>query len=143
MDKTSKAYKIAKEQMLDHDPFSQWLGIEILEIEDGYCKVALTVRKEMVNGMNIAHGGITYSLSDSAFAFASNSHGKLAVSIETSITHSQAVHIGDRLTATATIEHKNHKIGTYHVKVLNQNDEIVALFKGTVYRKSTDWEITS
>ena len=139
MDKQVLAYRISEELMYDQDPFSKWLGIEIIELGPGSCTIKMTVRKEMVNGFNIAHGGITYSLADSALAFASNSHGKQAVSIETSISHNRVVYIGDELTAIATEEHLNNKIGTYHVKVFNQNDEIVALFKGTVYRRKIDW----
>ena len=139
MDKQVLAYRIAKELMFDQDPFSKWLGIEIIELGPGSCSLKMIVRKEMVNGFNIAHGGITYSLGDSALAFASNSHGKQAVSIESSITHCKVVYIGDELTAIATEEHLNGKIATYHVKIFNQNDEIVALFKGTVFRRKMDW----
>ena len=139
MDKQGLAHRIAKEMMYDQDPFSQWLGIEIIELGPGSCSLKMKVRKEMVNGFNIAHGGITYSLADSALAFASNSHGRQAVSIETSITHSKVVHIDDELTAIATEEYFSEKIATYHVKIFNQNDEIVALFKGTVYRRKIDW----
>lgn len=139
MDKQALAYRIAKEMMYDQDPFSKRLGIDIVELGPGSCTLKLTVRKNMVNGFNIAHGGIAYSLADSALAFASNSHGKQAVSIETSITHCKVAYIGDELTAIATEENINNKIGTYHVKIFNQNDEIVALFKGTVFRRNIDW----
>ena len=64
------------DKMYQNDAFSQWLGIEVVEVKDGYCKLNMTVRKEMLNGFQIAHGGIAYSLADSALAFASNSHGR-------------------------------------------------------------------
>ena len=86
-------------KMLSQDAFSSWLGIEILEVEKGKCKVAMTIRKEMLNSMNKAHGGISYSLADTAFGFAANTHGKFAVSIETSINHIEALNEGDYLTA--------------------------------------------
>ncbi len=136
----SKAWKIA-EAMYANDSYSQWLGIDILEMETGYCVAKMTVREEMTNGFKIAHGGITYGLSDSAFAFASNSQGRKAVSVETSISHIAKVDIGDVLTATAKEESLSNKIAVYNITVVNQNGEKVALFKGTVYRTSKDWEI--
>ena len=126
--------------MYTNDNFSQWLGIHILEIKHGYSKIQMTVRKEMTNGFDIAHGGISYSFADSAFAFASNSEGQLAVSIETSISHTSSIHINDVLTAVATMENTSHKLAIYNVKVTNQDNIIVALFKGTVYRKSKKWD---
>ena len=126
-------------KMLSQDAYSQWLGIEILECEIGRCKVALTVRKEMLNSMNKAHGGITYSLADTAFGFAANTHGKYAVSIETSINHIEAVIEGDNLTAESVIEKVNNKLG-FNIIEVKRGDELVALFKGVVYRTNKDWE---
>ena len=126
-------------KMLSKDPYSQWLGIEILECEIGRCKVAMTVRKEMLNSMNKAHGGITYSLADTAFGFAANTHGKFAVSIETSINHIEAVNEGDYLVAESVIEKVNNKLG-FNIIEVKRGDEMVALFKGVVYRTSKDWE---
>jgi acyl-CoA thioesterase len=120
-------------KMLSQDPYSQWLGIEILECEIGRCKVAMTVRKEMLNSMNKAHGGITYSLADTAFGFAANTHGKFAVSIETSINHIEAVNEGDFLVAESVIEKVNNKLG-FNIIEVKRGDEMVALFKGVVYR---------
>ncbi|MCB0399902.1 MAG: PaaI family thioesterase, partial [Winogradskyella sp.] len=74
-------------KMLSLDPFSQWLGIEILECEIGRCRLGMTVKKQMLNSMGKAHGGISYALADTAFGFTANTHGKYAVSIETSINH--------------------------------------------------------
>jgi acyl-CoA thioesterase len=126
-------------KMLSQDAYSQWLGIEILECELGRCKVALMVRKEMLNSMNKAHGGITYSLADTAFGFAANTHGKFAVSIETSINHIEAVNEGDYLTAESVIEKVNNKLG-FNIIEVKRGTEMVALFKGVVYRTSKDWE---
>lgn len=131
--------KAVVDRMMSQDWFSQWLGIEVLNIGPGTCTLRMTVKKEMLNGFAIAHGGITYSLSDSALAFASNSHGKMAVSVETSISHIAAVKQGDVLTATANERSCSNKIGVYEVVVTNQSNATVALFKGTVYRKSQDW----
>ena len=126
-------------KMLSLDPYSQWLGIEILECEIGRCKVAMTVRKEMLNSMNKAHGGITYSLADTAFGFAANTHGKFAVSIETSINHIEAVNEGDYLEAESVIEKVNNKLG-FNIIEVKRGDEMVALFKGVVYRTQKEWE---
>jgi acyl-CoA thioesterase len=126
-------------KMLSQDAYSQWLGIEILECELGRCKVAMTVRKEMLNSMNKAHGGITYSLADTAFGFAANTHGKFSVSIETSINHIEAVNEGDYLTAVSVIEKVNNKLG-FNIIEVKRGDELVALFKGVVYRTQKDWE---
>lgn len=131
--------KAVVDKMYNGDAFSQWLGIERVEEKVGYSKLRMTVREEMTNGFKIAHGGITYSLADSALAFASNSHGRQAVSIETSISHTKAVHIGDIITAEATELNLTNATGIYDIKVRNQNDEVVALFKGTVYRTKKEW----
>ncbi len=139
MNSKEKAYAIAKTLMFDKDAFSQWLGIEILDLDAGSALLQLTVRPEMTQGFGIAHGGITYSLADSALAFASNAHGIKALSVETSISHLLAVQSGDILTAKATEESLSNKFGIYHVKITNQEDKTVALFKGTVYRTSKEW----
>lgn len=127
--------------MYNNDPFSQWLRIERLEDAPGRSVLRMTVRPEMCNGFGIAHGGITYSLADSALAFASNSHGMKAVSVETSISHTAPVRSGDLLTATAEEEHRSNKIANYRVAVMNQEDKVVALFKGIVYRTGKEWEV--
>ena len=124
--------------MLAQDAYSQWLGIEILECEIGRCKVAMKVRPEMLNSMQKAHGGITYSLADTAVGFAANTHGKFAVSIETSINHIEAVNEGDYLIAESVIEKVNNKLG-FNIIEVKRGDELVALFKGVVYRTNKDW----
>ncbi|MDN3724406.1 hotdog fold thioesterase [Aequorivita sp. SDUM287046] len=126
-------------KMLSQDAFSSWLGIEIIECEVGRVKVGLTIRKEMLNSMNNAHGGISYSLADTAFGFAANTHGKYAVSIETSINHIEALNEGDYLTAESVIEKVVNKLG-FNIVEVKRGDELVALFKGVVYRTSKDWE---
>lgn len=125
--------------MYNGDAFSQWLGIERIEDARGRSVLRMTVRPEMTNGFNIAHGGITFSLADSALAFACNSQGKKSVSIECSINHIIQVNVGDVLTAVATESTKSIKLGVYHIVVTNQNGVDVALFKGVVYRTSKDW----
>lgn len=126
--------------MMAKDYFSQWLGIEILEVKEGYSRLKMTVREDMLNGFGIAHGGITYSFADSALAFASNSHGQKAVSVETSISHTVSLKSGDEIIAEAYEEHCSNKIGIYSIKIFKSFDmSVVALFKGTVYRTSKIW----
>ncbi len=129
------------DRMYDHDAFSQWLGIERLEVAPGRCVLRMTIRQEMTNGFAIAHGGITYSLADSALAFASNGHGRRAVSVETSISHTVALRTGDVITATAEEVSLSDKIGVYYITITRQDGKTVALFKGTVYRTSHDWDV--
>ena len=126
-------------KMYQNDLFSKWLGIDIIEKGIGKSKLVMTIRQEMVNGFGVAHGGITYSLADSALAFASNSQGRESMSIETSISHTKPCQVGDVLTAEAVEESLSYKIAVYHISVKNQNNETVALFKGTVYRTSKNW----
>lgn len=137
----SKAYQLVKQNLYDQDAFSQWLGIELQSIAVGHAVLSLTVRKDMTNGFGLAHGGISYSLADSALAFAANAHGRHSLSIETSIAHTKGAQVGDVLTATATEEHLSHKIGLYRIVIHNQYQELVAVFKGTVYRSSKEWTV--
>ena len=138
MDKIKLAKKIV-DKMYDSDWFSQWLGVERVEIKEGSCTLRMKIKKEMVNGFAIAHGGITYSLADSTLAFASNSHGRKSVSVETSISHLQPLKEGDIITAVAEEKSLSDKIGVYHITITNQDNKVVALFKGTVYRTSKNW----
>ena len=127
------------DKMISGDAFSQWLGIEILEITEGFCKLKMTVRDEMTNGFNIAHGGIAYSLADSCLAFAANADGIQAVSIETSISHTKKVASGDILIATSKEMNKSSKTTLYYITITNQDNLEVAHFKGTVYRTGKEW----
>jgi len=140
MQSKEKAEKIVA-QMYKNDAFSQWLGIERIEHDKGKSILKMVIRPEMLNGFGIAHGGITFSFADSAFAFASNSHGRLAVSIETSISHLVSLKAGDVIFATAKEINVSYKTGLYNVDVTKENGELVASFKGTVYRKSKEWEV--
>ena len=126
-------------KMISGDAFSQWLGIEVLEIATGFCKLQLKVREEMTNGFDIAHGGIAYSLADSCLAFAANSDGIQAVSIETSISHTKKVVSGDILTATSNEINKSSKTALYYITINNQNNLEIAHFKGTVFRTEKEW----
>ena len=129
------------EEMYQNDAFSKWLGIEIIELEAGSCKLKMPVRKEMCNGFGIIHGGITFSLADSALAFSANAHGRLSVALECSISFPNPVNVGDTLFAEATEVSLSNKIGIYNIPVSNQKGELVGVFKGSVYRTSKEWEV--
>ena len=120
--------------MMEHDLFSQWLGIEIIAVKEGYSKIRMTVRKEMINGFGIVHGGIAFSLADSAFAFACNNRNVLSVALDTSINFLKPVGVGDILTAEATELHNGKGTGLYHIRITNQDEQEVAMFKGLCYR---------
>ena len=120
--------------MIEKDLFSQWLGIEILEIREGYSKIKMKIRKEMQNGFGIVHGGVTFSLADSAFAFACNNRNNLSLALDTSINFIRPVHVDDDLTAEAREIHNGKSTGLYQIVINNQNAHEVALFKGTCFR---------
>jgi acyl-CoA thioesterase len=126
------------EGMLARDEFSRWLGLEVVELGTARCLCRMNVREEMVNGFGVAHGGIAYSLADSALAFASNAHGRITMSIENGISYPAAVHPGDTLSALCREESASYRVAFYLVRVTNQRDELVALFRGTVYRTSEE-----
>ncbi len=126
--------------MMAKDYFSQWLGIEVLEISEGTCKLKMQIKKDMLNGFGIAHGGIAYSFADSALAFASNSYGQKAVSIETSISHVVSLVENDIIIAEATQQSSSNKIAIYTIDIVNlTTNQKVALFKGTVYKTDKNW----
>jgi acyl-CoA thioesterase len=120
--------------MLQNDLFSQWLGIEVLEIREGYSKIRMVIRKEMVNGLGITHGGIAFSLADSAFAFACNNRNNFSVALDTAINFIKPVQEGDILTAEANEIHNGKTTGLYHISITNQHSHLIAFFKGTCFR---------
>ena len=134
-----KSPKEIVQLMMNNDTFSKWLGIEINLIDNGTCNLQAEITAEMLNGFQIAHGGISYSLADSALAFASNSRGVQCVSIETSISHVKKVSEGDVLIAEARELHRGRTTGIYDVSLKNQHNELVALFKGTVFITDKEW----
>ena len=116
------------------DTFSAWLGIEILEIAPRASIARMTVRGDMMNGLGGTHGGIVYSLADSAFSYATNSSGLLCVAIDCTVSYPAPVAVGDILTAVALQESHTNRLAFCNVTVRNQNDVIVGHFRGTVYR---------
>ncbi|MDA1081700.1 MAG: hydroxyphenylacetyl-CoA thioesterase PaaI [Gemmatimonadetes bacterium] len=124
--------------MMAKDEFSKWMGMSVVDVRPRTATVRMTVRAEMVNGFGVAHGGVAYSLADSALAFASNTHGKVTVAINNAISYPAAVNVGDVLTAVADSEGESRRLGYYRVVVRNQDDAIVATFTGTVYKTKDD-----
>jgi acyl-CoA thioesterase len=122
------------EHILNNDRFSQWLGVKILSCETGYSKISMLIREEMVNGLGIVHGGVTFALADSAFAFACNSYNRRSVALDTSINFIKPAHIGDELIAEAKEVHNGKSTGLYQIAVFNQKKEQIALFKGLCFR---------
>jgi acyl-CoA thioesterase len=120
--------------MLAKDAFSQWLGVEATEIAPRRSVVRMTVRAEMVNGFGVSHGGIVYSVADSALAFAANTNGHVTVAIENSISYPNPVNVGDTLIAVAEEESFTNRLGYFRVTVRNQNGVLVAIFRGAVYK---------
>lgn len=127
--------------MMQNDAFSKWLGIERVFDGTGQSTIRMVVRREMLNGFDILHGGVSFSLADSALAFAANSHGTQSVSIENTIHYHHPAKEGDELTATANEVSKSNKLAVYEVVVTNQKDEKIASFKGTVYRTKNEWKV--
>lgn len=133
MNNDTKARQVA-EHMLVNDPFSQWLGISILDVREGYCKLQMTLRPEMLNGFGITHGGVVFSFADSALAFACNNRNNLSVAQDTSINFTKPTKPGDVLTAETQEIHNGRSSGLYLISIYNQNGDQVALFKGTCFR---------
>lgn len=123
-------------KMMAKDAFSRWMGLEIEGVGDGWCKLKFQVKPDMLNGFEIIHGGALFSASDSAFAFACNSHGRIAVALDVSITFTKSAREGDMLFVEARELHLGNKTSVYHITTTNENGEMVALFKGTAYRTS-------
>jgi acyl-CoA thioesterase len=142
MNNSSKASpeKIVK-HMMKNDAFSQWLGIELIELTEGRCILQCNLSEKMLNGYNIAHGGVIFSLADSAVAFTSASYGRLSVTIDHSISFIKQAVAGDVLTVKAETISMGFKTGVIQVEIINQHDEFVAVVKSTVYRKSEEFDL--
>jgi len=134
MSENDKLAKMVVNKMLQDDLFSQWLDIKVLDVKEGYSKIKMMIRKEMLNGFSIVHGGIPFSLADSAFAFACNNRNNLSVALDVTITFTKAVNVGDELIAEAKEVHNGRSTGVYLITIINQKNETVGLFKGTCFR---------
>jgi acyl-CoA thioesterase len=122
--------------MSERDRFSKWLGLQVDKVDIGYCKLHYTVKEDMLNGFERIHGGVLFSASDSAFAFACNSHGIITVALDVSITFTKPCLAGETLTVEAQELHLGNKTGLYDIRTTNEKGQLVCLFKGTAYRTS-------
>ena len=120
--------------MLAQDHFSQWMGIRLIEVREKYCRIEMPVKQEMINGLRTVHGGITFSLADSALAFSSNNTNDASVALHCAMNFTKAVKMGDTLTAESILISDTRKTGVYDISIRNQNDILVASFRGTVYK---------
>ncbi|MEO0468108.1 MAG: hotdog fold thioesterase [Bacteroidota bacterium] len=125
--------------MMQKDFCSQWMGVEVLEIQEGYCKIRMQVKRDMLNGFGILHGGIAYAFADSAFAFASNSYGRLSVSINGSMHFAKSAKEDDWLIAEAKPLHIGYRTAEFDVDIYDQeNEDVMYRFRGSVYRSSKE-----
>ena len=125
--------------MMLNDRFSRWMNVEITSVEKGSCEATCRTKEDMLNGFDILHGGITYSISDSLLAFASNAYGYKCVSIETSISHTRTVKNDEVLRAKCSEVHRGKTIGIYNVDIFDESNKLVSKFKGSVFISKDEW----
>jgi acyl-CoA thioesterase len=116
--------------MWQQDDASRGLGMELIEVKSGRATLAMTIRPQMVNGQRIAHGGFIFTLADSAFAFACNSHDERVVAAQGNITFIRPGKLGDRLVATAREVSRSGRSGIYDVRVATEDGTVIAEFRG-------------
>jgi acyl-CoA thioesterase len=122
------------QRMLEQDHFSQWMELKVNSIAEGTSTVSMFVKQEMLNGFGVIHGGVLFSLADSAFAFACNSRDNLTLALDAQINFIKKAVRGDLLTATVEEVHSGKTTGVYEVKIRNQANDLIAVFRGTAYR---------
>lgn len=122
------------EHMYENDAASQALGIKITEVHCGRAVAVMAVKDFMLNGHKTCHGGQIFTLADSAFAFACNSQNQAAVALSCTIDFVSPAFENDILTATAEELHQGGRSGVYQIKITNQNQQLIALFKGNSAR---------
>ena len=137
---TDNSFKILN-KMLSKDHFSKWLGLNVLELSPGYCKLSLKVNEQMLNGFRIGHGGICFSISDSALAFSANAKGKISYTLEAKSSYLQKVYEGDLLMAESKEISSSNSKGVYRVEVKNQKNKLVFTLDGVVYSTDEKWKV--
>ena len=126
----------AAEALLRNDAASRMLGMQLTDVKPGYARLTMLVRSDMVNGHRICHGGLIFSLADSAFAVSCNSYNESTVAAACSIDFLAPAIEGDELAAEATELWRSGRSGIYEITVRNQRGERVALFRGRSHRIS-------
>jgi acyl-CoA thioesterase len=127
-----------KQIFQDRDNFAKYVGIELLEVKQGYAKVKMAIEEQHLNGVGTVHGGVIFTMADFALAAASNSHGRIAMGVNVNVTYLKAATAGT-LFGEAKEVSLNHKLGHYLVNISNEQRDLVAVFQGTVYRKEEVW----
>ncbi len=135
----SKEYLIVS-QMMENDAFSQWMGVKVEEVKKGYCKISCEITEEMLNGFKVTHGGIIFSLADSALAFSAATYGRVSLAIDNSISIFKKTEAGDKITAVSQCLNLTHKTGVFEVNIINSENEKIAMMKATVYRTSEEFK---
>lgn len=125
------------QHMLNNDPFSQWMGVELEDVREGYCRISCSVSKNMINGFAVTHGGILFSIADTALAFATSTYGYAAYSVDHSISFISKSNENDILTATANCIHRGRNTAVTEVKIVNESEKLLAFLKGTSFISST------
>ncbi|WP_312321575.1 hotdog fold thioesterase [Soonwooa sp.] len=130
----SNPYFEEAQKLYSQDAFSQWMGVELVDVKENYCLIKMSIKAEMINGLKTVHGGVTFSLADSALAFSSNTKGDAAVALNCYINFMKAVRLGDTLSAESILLNETRKTAVYEISVKNQDEELMATFRGTVYK---------
>ncbi|PWN06453.1 PaaI family thioesterase [Rhodohalobacter mucosus] len=128
-------------RMMKDDAFSRWMGVSVLEVREGYCKITCPVSEQMLNGYRVTHGGILFSLADSALAFSAATYGRVSLAIDNSISFTKKSTAGDRLVAVSECINLTHKTGLFEVRVLNEKEDLLAVMKATVYRTGEEFDL--
>jgi len=122
------------DKMLEQDTYGKWLNPTIEKIATGYCLMKMPVRPEFLNGVGTVHGGIVFGIADTAFAYASNSHNRIAVALDVTISYPNAGQVDDVFTIEAKEIYLGGRTAIYQVTVINQQQLLIGLFQGTVFR---------
>ncbi len=126
-----------KQFFSNNDQFAKHTGLELLEADKGYAKVKMSIQPYHLNGVKTVHGGAIFTLADFAFAVASNSHGRVAMGVNGTISYMKAATAGT-LFAEAHETSRNHKLGHYTVNIFDEQQELIAIVQGMVYRKEAE-----
>ena len=120
--------------LFERDAASQGMGLRLLSAGPGSARLGMSVRADMLQGHGTCHGGFLFALADSAFALACNSYNEATVAMGCSIDYVAPARLGDTLTADCTEQSRSGRTGNYHVRIENQQGQLIALFQGKSYK---------